>query len=95
MRVTKQEVERLNEKLLYRGAWLTRYSPGDGVMRYRLVDAKEWANRHDGTLMDIEDGNIPEPDYFGAVAIQTAMGSKEARLMVESYIAGWNNGRNA
>ena len=95
MRMTKQEIEQLNQRLLYRGAWLTRYSPGDGVTRYRLVDTSEWAKRHGGTLSDIEDGNIPEPDYFGAVAIQTALGSREARIMVESYIAGWNQGRNA
>ena len=95
MRVTKQEIDWLNRELLYRGAWLKRYYPGDGVMRYRLVDAREWATRHGGTLADIANGNIPEPDYFGAVAIQTALGSREARIMVESYIAGWNKGRNA
>lgn len=99
MRMTKREINAHNSKLIDRGAWLAYSHPGDGLECYRLLDAKEWATRHGGTLSDIRAGNIPEPDYSKGAIIQRAIGTREARLMVETYItaydAGWNDGYSA
>jgi len=93
--MTKEQIAFANARLLYRGAWLSTYSPGDGVRRYRLLDVREWCKRHDCTEMDIEDGLAAPPDYFGGVAIVTALGSHEAKVMVDAYIEGWDAGRQA
>jgi hypothetical protein len=52
---------------------LTKWSPGDGVTRYRIV------------LVDVDDDYA---DYFGSSPVMTALGRKEATLMVWSFIAG-------
>ncbi len=94
-RLTKDEIKQINKRLVWRHAWLTTYSPGDGKKRYRLIDAKEWAERHDYTIDDLENGIAPEPDYFGGYAIATALGPDAARAMIDAYIEGWDTGRRA
>jgi len=93
--MTREQIALANARLLYRGAWLDTYSPGDGIRRYRLLDVREWCERHDCTPADIESSRVTPPDYFGGVAIMTALGSREAKVMVDAYIAGWDAGRQA
>ncbi len=79
----KMLARHINERTNRRIA-LTTYSPGDGVTRYRL-----------GIGHRIDTPNLAPGylhDYFGDRALCTALGRKEACLMLRAFLDGANEG---